>query len=93
MLNIFSKLIDPNKKEIERLGKIVEQINSIEDKTKKLKDKDFAKKTLEFKKRLEKGETLEQILPEAFATVREASWRSIGLRQHDVQLMSGIALF
>src|SRR3989344_703455 len=93
MLGILSRFIDPNAKEVKRLGELVGQINSLEEGVKKLKDKDFGAKTLEFKKRIDKGETLNDILPEAFAVVREASWRTIGLRQHDVQLMAGIALF
>ncbi|TSC89008.1 MAG: preprotein translocase subunit SecA [Microgenomates group bacterium Gr01-1014_5] len=93
MLGILSRFIDPNAKEVKRLGELVGKINSLEEGVKKLKDKDFAARTLEFKKRIEKGETLNDILPEAFAVVREASWRTIGLRQHDVQLMAGIALF
>ncbi len=93
MLNIFSKLLDVNAREVERLRKIVEKINSFDSKFKKLKDEDFAKKTAEFKKRLEKGETLEEILPEAFALSREASWRVLGQRPFDVQLIAGVALF
>src|SRR3972149_6837093 len=93
MLGIFSKLLDINQKEINRLSKIVDGVNAFSEKAKKLKDKDFAKKTLEFKKRLEKGETLEQILPEAYAVVREASERAIGLRPYDVQLIASVALF
>ena len=93
MLNIFSRLLDINKREVDRLAKIVEEINSFDAKTKKLKEKDFAEKTKEFKARLQKGESLESILPEAFALVREASWRAIGLRHFDVQLLAGTALF
>lgn len=93
MLNIFSKILDVNAREVSRIRKIVESVNSFEPKIKKLKDTDFAKKTEEFKKRLEKGETLENILPEAFALSREASWRILGQRPFDVQLIAGIALF
>lgn len=93
MLNIFSKFLDLNKRELDRLQKTVDAVNSFDSKVKKLKDKDFSKKTDEFKKRLKKGETLEDILPEAFAVVREASWRAIGLRHYDVQIMAAIALF
>ena len=90
---IFSKLLDINQKELNRLAKIVDKINAFEPKIKKLKEDDFRKKTKSFKKRLAKGETLEDLLPEAFALVREASWRAIGLRPYDVQLMAAIALF
>jgi preprotein translocase subunit SecA len=92
MLGIFSKFLDPNAKEVSRLSEIVRRINDLEKDAKKLKGRDFSKKTEEFKKRLEKGETLHQILPEVFAVVREASWQAIGLRPHDTQLMAGIAL-
>lgn len=85
--------MDVNAREIERIKKIVERINSLEPKVKKLKDKDFAAKTKEFRKRLEKGETLENLLPEAYALVREASYRVLGMRHYDVQLMAAVALF
>ena len=89
----FSRLLDINQREINRLSKVVKEINSFEAKAKKLKDKDFVKKTEEFRGRLKKGEPIEDILPEAFAVVREASDRAIGLRHYDVQLMAGVALF
>src|SRR3989344_9066993 len=90
---IFSKLLDINQKELGRLSKIVDKINEQDQKVKKLKDGDFSKKTEEFKARLQKGETLDDLLPEAFALSREASWRAIGLRPYDVQLMAAVALF
>jgi len=93
MLNIFSKFLDLNAREIDRIKKIVDRINALEPKVKKLKDKDFAKKTEEFKKRLEKGETLDQLMPEAYSVVREASYRLLGMRHYDVQLMAAVALF
>jgi preprotein translocase subunit SecA len=93
MLNIFSRFLDLNAREIDRIKKTVERINSFESKSKKLKDTDFVKKTKEFKDRLAKGEPLDQILPEAYALVREAAWRVLGQRPFDVQLMAGIALF
>ena len=85
--------MDLNQKEINRLEKVAAQINDLEPKVKKIKDKDFRLKTEEFKKRLEKGETLNDILPEAFALVREASRRTVGMRHFDVQLMAAVALF
>jgi len=91
--NLFSKLLDTNRRELDRLSKVVDKVNSFEAKTKKLKNEDFSKKTEEFKKRLKKGESLEDILPEAFALSREASWRAIGLKPYDVQIMAAIALF
>ena len=93
MLKIFSKLLDLNQKELDRLSKIVDKINSLEPKIKKLKDGDFIKKTEEYKKQLKKGEVIENILPEAFALAREASWRAIGLKPYDVQLQAAMALF
>lgn len=93
MFNIFSNLLDLNKREVERLSRVVEKINSFESKFKKLKDKEFVEKTEEFKKRIQKSESLEEILPEAYALVREASYRAIGLRPYDVQLMASVALF
>ncbi len=93
MFKFINKLLDLNQREVDRLSKIAAQINLFEDKAKKLKDSDFSKKTSEFKKRLEKGETLKELLPEAFATVREASWRTLGLRHYDEQLMAAAALF
>ncbi len=93
MFNIFSKLLDLNQREINRLQKIVDEINSLEPKIKKLKDKEFAIKTSEFKKRFSKGESLESILPEAYALVREASFRTLGMRHYDVQLLASVALF
>ena len=93
MLNIFSRILDLNAREVDRIKKTVVKINSFEPMAKKLKDKDFAKKTEEFKKRLEKGEILNDLLPEAYAVVREASYRLLGMRHYDVQLMAAVALF
>src|SRR3990167_10010581 len=93
MFNIFTKFLDINQREIEKLQKVVDKINSFDSKFKKLKDKDFVEKTEEFKKRVQKGESLEDILPEAYALTREASYRAIGLRHYDVQLMASVALF
>src|ERR1035437_3906233 len=92
MLGIIGKFFDSNEKEINKLAPIVEKINSWEEKTKKLKDEAFPKKTKEFQERVGEGEPLENILPEAFALVREAARRSIGQRHFDVQLMAAIVL-
>jgi preprotein translocase subunit SecA len=92
-MNIFSRLLDLNAREVDRLKKVVDKINSFESQAKKLKDSDFVKKTQEFKKRLEKGETLDDLLPEAYALVREATDRVLGKRHYDVQLMAATALF
>ncbi|HTK03211.1 MAG TPA: preprotein translocase subunit SecA, partial [Alphaproteobacteria bacterium] len=93
MLNIFSKLLDLNQREVDRIAKIVDQINSFESKYKKFKDKDFEKETLRFKKLIANGSSLDTILPEAYALVREASDRVLGKRHYDVQLMAAVALF
>lgn len=82
-----------NQKEISKMRKIVEnQINPLEPEMRKLTDAKLQNKTLEFKNRLAKGETLDDILPEAFAVVREASRRVLGMRHFDVQLIGGIIL-
>ncbi|HLD92417.1 MAG TPA: preprotein translocase subunit SecA, partial [Patescibacteria group bacterium] len=90
--NLF-KFLDLNQREVDKLGKTVAKINAQESKYKNLKLSDFSKETEKFKKRIEKGESLESILPEAFALVREASWRILGQRHYDVQLMAAVALF
>ncbi|WP_296864275.1 preprotein translocase subunit SecA [Thermosyntropha sp.] len=88
----LAKILDDNEKEIKRISKIVEKINALEPDFKKLKDEEFPKKTEEFKERLKKGETLDDILPEAFALVREAAYRTLGMRHFDVQLIGGVVL-
>lgn len=90
---IANKLLDVNQKELNKLEKIVEKVNSHEEMAKALKKSDFKKKTKEFKERIEKGESLDDILPEAFAVAREASDRELGMRPYDVQIMAAIALF
>ena len=70
----------------------MEKINSLEQEVQKLSDDELRNKTVEFKDRLAKGETLDSILPEAFAVVREASKRVLGMRHFDVQLIGGIIL-
>ncbi|MFC1711729.1 preprotein translocase subunit SecA [Patescibacteria group bacterium] len=92
MFKILSKLFDANKKELSKLEVLVTEINKLEPGVKKLKDKDFPKKTAELKKKLEKGKSLDDILPEAFAYVREAIFRTVGERAYDVQLMAAAAL-
>ncbi|MGB9598485.1 MAG: preprotein translocase subunit SecA, partial [Minisyncoccales bacterium] len=87
--NFFKKFSSP----LKRYKSLVERINSLEPDFEKLKDEDFPQKTLLFKERLKKGEKIENLLPEAFALVREASKRTLGQRHFDVQLLGGIALF
>lgn len=93
MIRILENIIDLNKREVSRISKIVEKINLKEEEIKKLRDKDFPKRTEELKSRLGAGETLESLLVEAFALVREAAKRTSGMRPYDVQMLAGIALF
>jgi len=83
---------DPNEKELKRLQPIVEKINSYEPDISKLNDEKLKDKTPEFRERLNKGETLDDILPEVFAVVREAAKRVTKMRPFDVQLIGGIVL-
>jgi len=92
-LNLISKFIKtPNQKELDRLSKIVLRINELEPKFTNLEDKGFPIKTKEFKERITKGETLDNLLPEVFACVREASKRTINERPFDVQVIGSIVL-
>ncbi|MFA5064555.1 MAG: preprotein translocase subunit SecA [Dehalococcoidia bacterium] len=88
----LGKLFDSNEKEISHLKPLVKQINDLEPQFQDLSDEDLRDKTAQFKQRLADGETMDNLLPEAFAAVREASRRTIGLRHFDVQLMGGIVL-
>ncbi|MGI6034260.1 MAG: preprotein translocase subunit SecA [Limnochordia bacterium] len=92
MLGFLKKLMDPNEKELKRLDGIVQTINDLEEGIKALSDGDLRAKTSEFKERLAQGAALDDILPEAFAVVREAAVRTLGQRHFDVQLMGGIVL-
>ena len=92
-MGIFRKIFKSySEKEVKRVMPIVEQINGLEEEIAKLSDEQLKNKTNEFKKQLEEGKTLDDILPEAFATVREASKRVLGMRHFDVQLIGGIIL-
>tara|TARA_B100001063_G_scaffold237966_1_gene259483 strand:+ start:2514 stop:5060 length:2547 start_codon:yes stop_codon:yes gene_type:complete len=92
-LNFISKLIKTsNQRELERIEKIISKINSLENSMKDLKDEDFPKITTEFKEKIIKGSTLDSLLPEAFALVREASRRTRNERHFDVQLIGGVVL-
>src|SRR5690606_761490 len=81
-----------NERELKRMGKVVARINTLEAEWQALSDEALRDKTREFRERLEKGESLEDLLPEAFATVREASRRVLSMRHFDVQLIGGMAL-
>ncbi len=79
-------------REIKKINPIIEEIESLDEEMSALKDEDLQAKTLEFKNRLDEGESLEDILPEAFAVVREASWRVLGMKHFRVQLIGGLIL-
>ncbi len=81
-----------NDRFVKKQYKLVQKINSYEPEISKLSDEELKNKTLEFKKRLKEGETLDDLLPEAFAVVREAAKRTLGQRHYDVQLIGGIVL-
>ncbi|AGA70791.1 protein translocase subunit secA [Desulfitobacterium dichloroeliminans LMG P-21439] len=91
-MGFFDKLFDDNGREIKKYQKRVEAINALEPEIKALSDEQLRAKTDEFKQRLADGESLDSLLPEAFAVVREASWRVIGQRHYDVQLIGGMVL-
>ncbi|HOV13549.1 MAG TPA: preprotein translocase subunit SecA, partial [Spirochaetota bacterium] len=81
-----------NERFLKKVVPIVKKINEFEPMMKKIADHDLKNKTIEFKDRLSKGETLDDILPEAFALVREAAWRTMGQRHYDVQMIGAYAL-
>ncbi|MBO4394105.1 MAG: preprotein translocase subunit SecA, partial [Spirochaetales bacterium] len=92
-MSIFTAIFGSKKdKDLKHLTPIVEKVNSYENWAKGLKDEDFPLQTKRFKERLASGETLDQILPEAYALVREASFRVLGERHYDVQIMGAIVL-
>ena len=91
--NLLTRIVgSSNDRTLKKLRKIVKQINAMEPTFESLSDADLKAKTVEFRTRIEQGETLDQLLPEAFATVREASKRVFGMRHFDVQLMGGMVL-
>ena len=92
-MGLFDKIFgNYSEKEVKRIRPIVDKINSLEEEISKLSDKELTAKTQYFKEELAKGKTLDDILPEAFAVVREASKRVLGMRHFDVQLIGGIIL-
>ncbi len=93
MLKFFKKIVgDSNDRAVKQLQPLVEEINRLEPQFKALSDEQLRAKTDEFRQRLQQDETLDDLLPEAFATVREAALRVIGQRHYDVQLIGGIVL-
>ena len=92
-LNFISKFIKSgNQKELDRINKIVKKVNLFEESTKKLKNEEFLNKTIELKDRIKGGKPLDEVLPEAFALVREASARTRNERHYDVQIIGGVVL-
>ncbi len=92
-MSIFTKIFGTHSEnELKRIHPIAKQIDAMDADMQKLSDEELKHKTVEFKERLEKGETLDDILPEAYAVVREAAWRAIGLKHYYVQLVGGIIL-
>ncbi|OGG24374.1 preprotein translocase subunit SecA [Candidatus Gottesmanbacteria bacterium RIFCSPLOWO2_01_FULL_43_11b] len=92
MFKFLTRLLDTNEKEVSRIRKSVERINEFEGDAKKVKTADFTKKTAEFRERLTGGQQLDELVPEAYALVREAAFRTIGERHYDVQLVAALAL-
>ncbi|WP_141992797.1 preprotein translocase subunit SecA [Bacillus sp. B4EP4a] len=92
MLNILNKVFDPNKREIKRLEKIADQVEALADETAALSDEQLRVKTDEFKERYQNGETVDDLLVEAFAVAREGAKRALGLYPYRVQIMGGASL-
>ena len=92
-MGLFSKLFGTySDRELKQLNPIADKIEALDGQFSKLTDEQLTAKTDEFKQRLSQGETLDDILPEAFAAVREASWRVLGMKHYRVQLIGGIVL-
>ncbi len=93
MFNVLTKIFgNRNERILKDMYPVVDQINALEEETKALSDEALKEKTNEFKQRLAEGESLDDLLPEAFAVVREASTRALGMRHFDVQLIGGMIL-
>ncbi len=92
LISFLKNILDDNEKEVKRYRKRVEAINELEPQYEKLSEEEFPAQTEEFRQRLKNGESLNDILPEAFAMVREASRRTLGMRHFDVQLIGGMVL-
>ena len=93
MFNILQSIFgSKNDREVQKLNKIVQSINALESQCQGMSDADIAAKRGKFQERFEAGESLDKLLPEAFAVCREASVRFMGVRQVDVQMMGGMAV-
>lgn len=93
MISKVKKIFDDSAKDLKRFTKLTNQVNKLEEKFERLSDEELRSMTLSFKERLKKGESLSDLSVEAFATVREAAKRVLGLRHYDVQLIGGFVLF
>ena len=92
-MKFFDKIFGTHsQRELKRINKTIDEIEALRPTMQSLSDEELKHKTLDFKKRLENGETLDDILPEAFATVREAAKRSLGMEHYRVQLIGGLIL-
>lgn len=92
-MGIFKKIFgDFNEKEVKKLEKIADEVMELDNEIEQMSDDDLRMKTAEFKERVEQGESLDDLLPEAFAVCREAAWRSLGMKHFKVQVIGGIAL-
>ena len=92
MANFLKQLIENDKKDLKRLGHLADKVDALKDQIEKLSDEELQGKTEEFKARYQKGETLDDLMPEAFAVVREAAKRVLGLFPYKVQIIGGIVL-
>ncbi|MBQ6606986.1 MAG: preprotein translocase subunit SecA [Firmicutes bacterium] len=91
-MGLFSRFLDDNARDIKKYTKVLNVINSLEPEAQKCSDEELAARTGEFRRRLENGADVKDLLPEAFATVREAAWRALSMRHFDVQLIGGMVL-
>ncbi|MDR2735959.1 MAG: DEAD/DEAH box helicase, partial [Gracilibacteraceae bacterium] len=91
-MGLLKTIIDGNVREVKKYSKRVDQINALEPAMQKLTDEELRGKTVEFRQRLDQGSTLDELLPEAFAVVRETAWRVLGQRHYDVQMIGGMVL-
>src|SRR4051794_40348890 len=91
-MNFLRKLFDTSKKDVELIMPLVDEVNALEPQISALTDEQLKAKTPEFKARLENGESLDKLMPEAFAVVREVSKRTLGMRHFDVQIVGGSVL-
>ena len=91
-MGLFKKFLDSEYKELKRFERLADEIIALDEEMQQLKDTDFKNKTEEFKERLQNGETLDDVLVEAFALAREAASRTIGEKAYYVQLLGGLAI-